>query len=53
MLYVKSMSLDMLIIREKMNCQFEGNETGSYKVSVPQREDHARLKPTYSVTEIS
>ena len=37
--YVKSISLNMLIIREKTNCQFEGNETGSYKVSGPQRED--------------
>ena len=25
----QSVSLDMLIIRDKTNCQFEGNETGS------------------------
>ena len=25
----QNVSLDMLIIREKTNCQFEGNETGS------------------------
>ena len=30
LIYVKSeVSLDMLIIRGKTNCQFEGNETGS------------------------
>ena len=51
----QNVSLDMLIIREKTNCQFEGNETGwtSTRRPVFRLSDHARLKPTYSVTEIS
>ena len=35
----QNVSLDMLIIREIMNCQFEGNQTGSKKLSGYQLED--------------
>ena len=47
--------------KKKKTMSIRGNETGSQNLSGPQREDlavfrvsdHVRLKPTYSVTEIS
>ena len=42
----QNVSLDMLIIRETTNCQFEKNETGSLKVSGPQREELFSGVPT-------
>ena len=40
LIYVKSKCVARHVnYKGKMNCQFEGNDTGPYKLSGPQRED--------------